>query len=290
MTAIYLIGLREGLEATLVVSILVAFLVKSDRSDRLPLVWAGVAAAVALSVGFGALLHLHRGDLDASSSRSCSRRSPPSLAVVFVTWMIFWMRRVARRMRRRAARQARRRARRSAPLAVAVMAFLAVAREGLETSLLFFAAAQGATDDRRPADRHHLGLLTAVVLGWLLYRSAVRINLDHVLHLDRRAAGPGRRRHLQVRRARPAGGRRPAGPEHPTRSTSPAAAARPLVRRAARAACSTSRRSRACWRRSPGSSTSSRSLVLFLLPAAQAPRAAPAPASRRRRPAALTAS
>lgn len=175
MFASYLIGLREGLEATLVVSVLVAFLVKSDRTDRLPHVWAGVFAAVALSVGFGAVLtftaaHLgHTGQelFDAVTSL---------LAVVFVTWMIFWMRRAAR-MLSGELRGKLSEALELGSLAVVVMAFLAVAREGLETALLFFASVQGATTSAQPLIGITLGLLTSVVLGYALYRSAVRINL-----------------------------------------------------------------------------------------------------------------
>ncbi|MET8140030.1 iron uptake transporter permease EfeU [Sphaerisporangium sp. NPDC005288] len=175
MFASYLIGLREGLEATLVVSILVAFLVKSDRRERLPLVWAGVAAAVALSVGFGALLTFTAANLD-SRSHEFFDAIASLAATVFVTFMIFWMRTAARRM------SGDLRAKLTEALnlgatAVVVMAFLAVAREGLETALLFFAAAQGATTSASPLIGICLGLLTAVVLGWALYASALRINL-----------------------------------------------------------------------------------------------------------------
>ncbi|GAA3282992.1 MULTISPECIES: iron uptake transporter permease EfeU [Dactylosporangium] len=174
MTAIYLIGLREGLEITLVVSILVAFLVKSDRKHLLKWVWSGVAVAALLSIGVAALLQAgtaylsgpHQELVDAIASL---------IAVVFVTFMIFWMRRMARQM----SKELRGRledAIQVGPFAVAGMAFLAVAREGLETSILFFAAAQGA-DDWQPFVGITLGLATAVVLGFLLYASAVRINL-----------------------------------------------------------------------------------------------------------------
>ncbi|MFF4616471.1 iron uptake transporter permease EfeU [Nonomuraea jabiensis] len=175
MFASYLIGLREGLEAALVVSVLVAFLVKSDRKDKLPHVWTGVGAAVALSVGFGALLtftaaHLgHTGQelFDAITSL---------LAVVFVTWMIFWMRRAARALSGEL-RGKLSEALELGSIAVVVMAFLAVAREGLETAILFFASVQGAVTTPEPLIGISLGLLTSVLIGWGLYRSAVKINL-----------------------------------------------------------------------------------------------------------------
>jgi high-affinity iron transporter len=174
MTAIYLIGLREGLEITLVVSILVAFLVKSDRKHLLKWVWTGVAAAALLSIGFAALLQAGTAYLSGPQQELVDAIAS-LVAVVFVTFMIFWMRRMARQL----AKELRGRledAIQVGTFAVAAMAFLAVAREGLETSILFFAAAQGA-DTAQPLIGISLGLATSIVLGYLLYASAVRINL-----------------------------------------------------------------------------------------------------------------
>ncbi|GII58832.1 iron transporter [Planotetraspora thailandica] len=175
MFASYLIGLREGLEATLVVSILVAFLVKSDRRDRLPLVWGGVAAAVALSVGFGALLTFTAAHLD-SQQHEFFDAVTSLAATVFVTFMVFWMRTAARKMSGEL-REKLSDALQLGAGAVVVMAFLTVVREGLETTLLWFAAVQGATTSATPLIGISLGLVTAVALGWGLYRSALRINL-----------------------------------------------------------------------------------------------------------------
>ena len=98
--ASYLIGLREGLEVTLVVSILIAYLVKSGRRGELVPLWAGVAAAVVLSVLFGALLTYTETTLLADTeSRELFEAITSVVAVVLVTWMIFWMRRTARRLK-----------------------------------------------------------------------------------------------------------------------------------------------------------------------------------------------
>ncbi len=175
MFASYLIGLREGLEASLVVSVLIAFLVKSDRKDRLPQVWGGVAVAVVLSVGFGALLTFTAARLE-YTSQELFEAITSLLAVVFVTWMIFWMRRAARALSGEL-RGKLSEALEVGSLAVVVMAFLAVAREGLETALLFFAFAQGATTTADPLIGVTLGVLTAVLIGWGIYASAIRINL-----------------------------------------------------------------------------------------------------------------
>src|SRR3712207_9305769 len=83
----YLIGLREGLEATLVVTVLVAFLVKSGHKERLPQVWGGVVAAVLLSVGVGALLTFVAQDLLSFKQRELFDAIASAAAVVFVTWM-----------------------------------------------------------------------------------------------------------------------------------------------------------------------------------------------------------
>ena len=177
MLATYLIGLREGLEATLVVSILVAFLVKSDRRDRLPQVWGGVALAVALSVFFGWLLsYTSTTVLQKYEHRELFEAITSILAVGFVTWMIFWMRRAARSI----AGELRSKltdALRVGSIAVAVMAFLAVVREGLETSLIFYSAVQGAAVDGSPLYALIGGIATAVAIGYLMYATAVRVNL-----------------------------------------------------------------------------------------------------------------
>ncbi|NYF57062.1 iron uptake transporter permease EfeU [Micromonospora purpureochromogenes] len=178
MFATYLIGLREGLEATLVVSILVAFLVKSQRRDRLPQVWAGVGLAVVLSVLFGWLIEYTSTSLLArSEDRELFEAVTSVAAVVFVTWMIFWMRKAARTIAGEL-RGKLTEALAVGSLAVAGMSFLAVIREGLETALIFYSAAQGAAGDSGPLLALIGGIATAVVIGVLLYASALRINLS----------------------------------------------------------------------------------------------------------------
>jgi len=171
----YLIGLREGLEAALVVSILVAYLVKSGHADRLGGIWAGILAAIAVSVGFGALLSFTSSNLSFEAQEAFGG-ALSIVAVGFVTWMIFWMRRTARTL------SSDLRGRVDAAVAtggwvLALTAFLAVGREGLETSLFLWSAVQSTGQSTQPLVGATLGLLTAVVLGWLFYRGAVRINL-----------------------------------------------------------------------------------------------------------------
>jgi high-affinity iron transporter len=173
----YLIGLREGLEAALVVSILIAYLVKVGRRDQLATVGGGVVLAVAVSVGFGALLtYTSTTLLSDFRSQELFGGTMSIIAVLFVTWMVFWMRRTARAMR------AELDGRLSSALelgafAVALTAFLAVAREGLETALFFWSAVQAAGSSTSPVIGFALGIATAVLLAWLLYRRSVRLNL-----------------------------------------------------------------------------------------------------------------
>ncbi|MEU8260326.1 iron uptake transporter permease EfeU [Micromonospora sp. NPDC048999] len=179
MFATYLIGLREGLEATLVVSILVAFLVKSDRRNRLPHVWLGVGLAVALSVFFGWVIeYTSSALLNTSKQRELFDAVTSVAAVVFVTGMIFWMRKAARSI------AGELRGKLSEALAVGAfavtgMAFLAVIREGLETALIFYSAAESAAGGlgRGPLLALAGGIATSVVIGFLLYRSALKLNL-----------------------------------------------------------------------------------------------------------------
>ena len=175
MLANYLIGLREGLEAALVVSILIAYLVKTERQQLLRYVWMGVASAVALSLAVGAALTF--------GSRSMSFKTQEAfggfmsiIAVALVTWMIFWMARNARQLKGELHAHLDRAAN-AGVWAVIIMAFIAVAREGLETALFIWSAVQASGGGAKPVGGATLGLATAVVLGYLIYRGALRLNL-----------------------------------------------------------------------------------------------------------------
>ncbi|MFD9812549.1 iron uptake transporter permease EfeU [Streptomyces sp. NPDC059080] len=171
----YLIGLREGLEASLVVCILIAYLVKTGRREALRPVWAGIALAVVLSFAFGAALQFGSQTLTFQAQEALGG-SLSIAAVCLVTWMVFWMRRTARHLKKELHGKLDA-ALAMGTTALVVTAFLSVGREGLETALFIWTAAQSAQDGVRPLVGALLGLATSVVLGWLFYRGAVRINL-----------------------------------------------------------------------------------------------------------------
>src|SRR4051794_33627929 len=178
--ASYLIGLREGLEMVLVVSILVAYLVKTGRRTQLLPVWLGVGAAVAVSLTFGWVLTYVSSTVLYGPQHELFDAITSVIAVGLVTWMIFWMRRTARRLsgelRGRLDGAIGNSARAMGMAAVVGIAFLAILREGLETTLLFFASAQGATTSA-PLVGLGCGVATSVAIGVLLYVGAIRINL-----------------------------------------------------------------------------------------------------------------
>ncbi|MFI6640079.1 iron uptake transporter permease EfeU [Streptomyces sp. NPDC050504] len=172
----FLIGLREGLEASLVVCILVAYLVKTGNKDKLAPLWVGVGIAVALSLAFGAGLEFGTRELTFKAQEAIGG-TLSVVAVGLVTWMVFWMRKTARHLRAELG------AKLDAALtmgtgALVATAFLAVGREGLETSLFVWRAVKAADDGWHPVVGALLGLLTAVFLGWLFYRGALKINLS----------------------------------------------------------------------------------------------------------------
>lgn len=179
MFANYLIGLREGLEASLMVVILIAYLVRSGRRHLLPRIWTGVGAAVLLSLGFGALLTWGPRRLTFQAQEAIGGVLS-IVAVGFVTWMVFWMASHARglsgelRGRVDVAAEAGR-------FSLALVAFLAVGREGLETALFLWAATQAAGttgSTSAPLIGALLGILTAVVMGVAFYKGVLRINLS----------------------------------------------------------------------------------------------------------------
>jgi len=176
----FLIGLREGLEASLVVVILIAYLVKSDRKHLLPRIWAGIAVAVGISLAFGALLTWGPRSLTFEAQEAIGG-TLSIIAVGFVTWMVFWMARHARglsgELRGKIDLAAE-----AGGASLAVVAALAVGREGLETALFLWAATQAATSTGgssvSPLLGALLGILTAVAMGYAFYKGVLKINLS----------------------------------------------------------------------------------------------------------------
>ncbi|MFJ6500641.1 FTR1 family protein [Streptomyces virginiae] len=172
----YLIGLREGLEASLVVCILVAYLVKTDRRDALRPVWLGIAIACGISLAFGAMLEFGTQELTFEAQELLGG-TLSIISVGLVTWMVFWMKRTARHLK------ADLHGKLDTALAMGTgalvaTAFLAVGREGLETALFVWASVRASGEgSSAPLIGVLLGIATAIALGYLFYRGTLKINL-----------------------------------------------------------------------------------------------------------------
>lgn len=169
-----LIGLREGLEAGIVVMVLVAFLVKADRRDALKWVWLGVAGAVAMTVGV--FLAIQFGAYTIKDLAAEAIAGVASLiAVAIVTSMVLWMRSAAASLSGDL-RAGMSRALETGAGAVVALSFLAVGREGFETALFMVGYAEAET--AWPLAGLLVGVLIAAGIAWAMYAGAVRINLS----------------------------------------------------------------------------------------------------------------
>ncbi|HET6570601.1 MAG TPA: iron uptake transporter permease EfeU [Solirubrobacterales bacterium] len=170
------IALREGVEASLIVGIIAAFLVKEGRRDKIRQMWAGVAVAVALCVGIAVLLRVVGQQLPQREQEGLETVIG-LIAVSAVTYMIVWMRRHARGIKSELEGHAASALAAGSGLALVAMAFLAVLREGFETSVFLLAAFQDASDTAAAGIGAVIGLAAAVAIGLGIYRGGVRINL-----------------------------------------------------------------------------------------------------------------
>ena len=176
MLSTFLIALREGLEAALIVSILVAYVVKTGRRNLLAPIWTGVGIALAASFALGGFLSFTSAELSERGEQIFAGTTS-FIAVGLVTWMVFWMKRAARTLRDELHGKVDN-ALTTGPLALATAAFFAVAREGLETALFVYTNFKTVAATSSASLGLVLGLSLAVVLGYLIYNRSVKLNLS----------------------------------------------------------------------------------------------------------------
>lgn len=175
----FLIALREGVEAALIVGVVAAYLVKVGRRNLLPKVWLGVIIAAALPLSLGAIMTWGPYTLSFQAQEILGG-TLSLVAVAMVTWMILWMssnsRQFARKLREDTAAQLAS----GSEWGVVWIAFIAVVREGIETALFVWATIKSSAENAiaAPALGVVTGLVVAVIIGWLIYTGAARINLS----------------------------------------------------------------------------------------------------------------
>jgi len=176
MLAGLLIGLREGLEASLIVGILIAYLVKIDLRSRIKAIWTGVISAVVFSVVLGIGVGLTSESLSEFAEKFFAG-TMSFIAVGFVTGMIFWMRAASKGLAKNLRTQVDSALIGGGAFGLAALSFAAVAREGVETSIFLWAAAQNS-GSLPTLVGGFTGIAISIFLGYLIYLGAVKLNLS----------------------------------------------------------------------------------------------------------------
>ena len=182
MLPTFVIGLREGLEASLIVGIIAAFLIQRDRRSALRYMWIGVGAAVALCVSIAVGAQVLGKDL-ASRQREGMTAVLSLVAVCAVTYMIVWMRRHARELKGSVEHSAESALGAATSGPIVAMAFFAVLREGLETAVFLLATFKASSSPRASATGAVLGLAASVALGYAIFKGGVKIDLGRFFRL-----------------------------------------------------------------------------------------------------------
>lgn len=180
MLATFLIMLREGIEAALLVGIIGSYLKQTGRNDLMKPVWLGVVLAIALCFGFGIILKVTTNEFP-EQQQELFAGIIGIVAVSFLTWMVFWMKRAARSMKAEIQDKidqviAVDQSDSKWSLAIVGMAFFAVAREGLETVFFLLATFSQNIGYEAPLGAI-LGLIASVAVGYGIYQGGVRLNL-----------------------------------------------------------------------------------------------------------------
>jgi high-affinity iron transporter len=171
----FVIVLREAFEASLVIGLVFAFLNKTGQGHHGTAVWQGTAVAVALSVVMGAILFVTVGKLE-GNAEALYEGTAMLLAAVVLTWMVFWMRKQARTIGGALRTQVGEAIAAGGGLALATVAFVAVAREGLESALFLFVSV-GDNGIAETVVGGALGLAAAMALGVAFYRGSLKLDL-----------------------------------------------------------------------------------------------------------------
>ncbi len=176
MLGSFLITLREGLEAALIIGIILAYLAKTDNRQGFKPIWVGTALGALASLVAGGIIYFTAGELEGSAEQ-IFEGTAMFIAVGVLTWMIFWMREQAVNIKAHLQAQIQSALTSGSSLALVMMAFLAVVREGIETVLFLFAATRTAESPFTFTLGGLLGLFAAVLIGYVIYKGTSRFNL-----------------------------------------------------------------------------------------------------------------
>ncbi|HST55132.1 MAG TPA: iron uptake transporter permease EfeU [Solirubrobacteraceae bacterium] len=171
-----MIGLREGVEASLIVGIIAAFLRKQGRTDAVRAMWTGVGLALVLCISVAVLLQVINQSLPQSQQEGLET-VVAAIAVGMVTFMVVWMRSHARGLAGELRTSTANALANGSAWALVAMAFAAVLREGLETAVFLLAAFQASGDAFSAGVGALLGILASVAIGWGIYKGGVRLDL-----------------------------------------------------------------------------------------------------------------
>jgi high-affinity iron transporter len=181
MLAGFLLALREGIEAALIISIVLGMLKKMQRIDRARVVWLGVAGAALISVGVAIVLNVIGAEFEGAAEQAFEGFTMLFAAAV-LTWMIFWMQKQGRQIQKGLEADVREALSGGQTIALFSVAFFAVLREGIELALFltavnFSAPLVGSDAPILGWLGGILGLIAAAIIGWLMYESAIKLNL-----------------------------------------------------------------------------------------------------------------
>lgn len=177
MLPTFIIGLREGLEAALIVGIVAAFLVKEGRPDALRPMWFGIAAAATICAAVGIGISVAGAQLP-QRQQEMLETVVGLIAVGMITFMVVWMCRHSHELKQQLHGQAATALAGGSVIALVAMAFFAVFREGFETAVFLVAAFDSASDPIAAGVGAALGLAISIAIGYGIYRGGVQINLS----------------------------------------------------------------------------------------------------------------